>query len=51
MEDLDKDLDMIRKEFSREHPPSEAESIDEPMDLEEERWDAHDDMAPTVPHI
>ena len=51
MEDLDKDLDMIREEFRRERPPPEAESIDEPMDLEEERWDAHDDVAPTVPRV
>ena len=36
MEDLDKDLDAIREEFSCERPPPEAESVDEPMDLEEE---------------
>jgi hypothetical protein len=38
MDDLDKDLDVICKEFSHKHLPPEAESVDEPMDMEEECW-------------
>ena len=51
MDDLEKDLDVICKEFSQEHLPPEAESVDEPMDMEEECWDAHDNVAPPVPHV
>jgi hypothetical protein len=46
--ELDRELDDIREAFDREAPLS---PLDETMNVDEERWDADADVAPTVARV